>query len=250
MPCAFIFGGLVGRVAIGKIRDASQNSLLTVLGPFSICLCILLNSIFAFPLKMPVTGLLFWVSAGFLCSINRVGLEPSLKPWLAAAVLPLNLLVMFLYFKAASASSLLYESMQQVSLGNNRLAYGFAYKAYRTYPPDWYAFDHLLTLAANFETDRAQARQVADSFLERRPHSPNGHLRLALILKTLGLYPQALEAVNQALRLGGQSSEGFHLRSLIHGALGNEEAARMDISNYERAREKETQADLPKGKSP
>jgi len=227
----FLYG--LGRTAIERLRDARDDSerLIRSVLLFSM-LAVLAVSMVTFILRMPVTGMLFWLFAGFACAgpAPEMESEPGsqLEKPTSAILLGVNLLILFLYAKGVMAGTLYLKSAHELQAGRPEPSFAIAMQAFELHALDWRVLDELVALAGNFSKDRTQALSFADAFLARRPFSPNGHYRRAYILNTLRRPQEALEAVNRALEYTGENAECLGLRAVLYRQLGREFEALND----------------------
>lgn len=184
-------------------------------------------SLGTFPMRMPVSAFWFWMGGGILVSQTETTRTPELRDlkWGIATLIP-NLVLLYVYLRAVLSGGLLYAGSVYYARQQPVLAFAYTYHAHQTFPAGWQAQDQLLTLATNDQQNRTRALQIAQDFLIRSPYHPNGHYRLALILKATGQAKAALNALAQAVKYGEPDAETAYLEGMLRLGLGQEQAAR------------------------
>ena len=235
---------LVGLAMFGYLNGISRSegdSWRQCLGAATALCALLIDSLFSFPLAMPVSGWLFWFWMG--CGVSSR--EPAAaekehhpKPRIArrlAQLIPLialQAILIGLYIQAGWASKLLAAGNDLERQGRIAEAAAFMEAAHARFPADIKALDRWVTLAVNQDPDRGHAVAVAQAFSRRRPYSGNGLFRLAIALKDAGHADAAQTALAGAERYGGVSEK----TRLLAGMLA-ERAGRIDQARacYEQA---------------
>lgn len=233
-PLGLALFGLLLYQVLSSLRRAPLDPEVDILGrvgPLLVVVLILLNSLFSFPLQMPLTAALFWFACG-LCLPDQP--TPGKQERALGVVLLLFNLLLCGAFAMGVKANILRAQVPAALYGHElERAVNLGSQAVALFPLDWYASDELLSTLTALPRPRPQDIELAKAFTERRPNSANGFYRRARLHLTAGQYPQALESTNRALTILGEDAQLYALRAAIHQALGNTPDAKADAAKVD-----------------
>ncbi|CAM2010567.1 tetratricopeptide repeat protein [Acanthopleuribacter pedis] len=212
----------------GVVEDPEVGAIDPALAvPIAVVMFTAVAACFSFPLEMPTTAVMFWLAVGLLVPVQRISRVKRSRAVVWVGIFTLVLIAMVAYFAVYLYGQLLLaEGRKWQRAGNAGFAFVYTNHAARVFPDDGTAFDHLVTLAASQGRNLDQSLAITQGYTAQYPNHANGWFRQAFVLRKRGDFSQAIEAVNQALRLGGADAAGFQFKGETLQAAGDWAGAR------------------------
>lgn len=209
-----------------------EDFLLLKVGPLLVLTVLGINSLFSFPLHIPLTSALFWLCCG-LC-LSQCESQKKSSVAMGSLLLFFNLLIAGIYAAGTYASILRGHAGRAFYSGKVEQAIQLESQALHIFSLDWRVLDELVSMACSKAKPAEKEVALAEAFVARRPYSPNGWYRLAFLYLNIEQPQKALQAVNRSLDLLGPSEKPLRLRARIYEVEGNMPAAKRDIAEADR----------------